>query len=131
VRFLAALPPDQLQAALKHDLHVSALSEANLELGHLANVGRDSTLGVDYIPSGKYYWAPIFEMGKEEVHSELIMGDTEDEVETEVERRYPGRPKDEVALSDGVFALIVHSKNHDECRGDFVFGVGHRGPFGN
>jgi len=131
VRFLGALPPDQLQAILDHKLAVSSVSQANLEIGGLADISRGAVLGVDYVPPGKFYWDPTFEIGKEEVNTDLIVGDTPEAVEDEIHKRYPDRPKGEVTLSDGAFTLIIYDKDQTLTRGDFRFGIGHRGSIGN
>ena len=126
VRFLGELPPDQLQAILNHELPVSSVSEASLELGHIADIPRDALLGIDYVPPGKFFWNPVFESGKEEVHTDLIIGDTEEAVEAEIQKRYPGRPHDEVTPSDGTLTLLIYTKDRTQTRGDLRFAVGHR-----
>lgn len=130
-RFLAGLPPDHLAAALDYRLAASLVNREALDHAKMNDVYPQSVLGVDYVPAGKYYWSPTFEVNKEVVHSDLIFGDTLEAVKAEVRRRYPDRPVDdlgEISLSDGVLTILVKNGTRVTANGDFRFGVGHRGP---
>jgi len=128
LRQLAVIGPDKLALMKVDKLSLSMLSRTEAEGMSLATTDSSAILGVNYVPPGKYFWNPLFEMGKETVHTDLIIGDTAEEVETEVHKRYPERPMGEVTLSDGTLSLVVQTSQNSYSIGDYRFGVGHRGP---
>jgi len=129
-RFLGTLAPDQLESIVEGKLKVSAIPRDLVDMvASLGAVPSDTILGVDYVPPGKYFWNPIFELNKETVHTDLIIGNTQEEVEAEVHRRYPERPTGEVTLSnDGTLGLIIQTSKQTYMDGDSCFNRGHRGP---
>jgi len=130
-RFLAGLPPDQLAAALDYRLPANLVNRESLDYAKLQGAYPEAVIGVDYIPAGKFYWSPTFEVNKETVHSDLITGDTREAVDVEVHRRYPDRPLGdlgEITLSDGTLAVLTKNGDRVTITGDLRFSIGHRGP---
>jgi len=106
-RFLAGLPADKLARAEKGTLVLSDLPEGALNGLSFGPTTPDTVLRIDYVPPGKYYWAPFFEQGKEEPHDDLIFADTAETVLREVNKRYPKTDKTQVSLSNGLLDVLL------------------------
>ncbi|HVT12327.1 MAG TPA: hypothetical protein VHE55_08665 [Fimbriimonadaceae bacterium] len=131
-RFLANLPDDQLVLFEQGTFPGNRMPPATLEYLNVIGAGlgpsfpAGTLLGVDYVPPGKYYWCPVFKEGEEPVRTDLIVGDTREQVLAEVHRRFPDHKGDETAYSDGFLGLLVRRPDSAQDVGDQRFWVSPR-----
>lgn len=130
-RFMAALSPAQLSQLQQGTLTVGDLSREILDMVNYDRwrpfeaVAADVKLSCSYVPPLKYYWHPLFEEGVETVRTDLILADTSDAVEREVDRRFPDRKRpNEIAYSLGLLGLTINLQR-PLTLGDYRYTIGH------